>query len=124
MKKLRSFGGKNLAPGSSGPTGAAGLPKNFAELQRLQQKMEEELRQLEESFANEEVSVEVGGGALKIIATCDRKVKDIVYDEEVYEDKEMFKDLLLVAISEVWDKVEKIREERTTEIVQKYNPLM
>lgn len=34
--------------GSSGMPG--GLPKNFAELQRLQVKMEEELKSLEEAF--------------------------------------------------------------------------
>lgn len=119
MKKLRSFGGRNLTGASGGP----GIPKNFAELQRLQQKMEEELKALEEQLASEEVSVEVGGGALKIIATCDRKVKDIQYDEDVYQDREMFKDLLMVAISELWEKVDKIREERTNQIILKYNPL-
>ncbi|HPZ17875.1 MAG TPA: YbaB/EbfC family nucleoid-associated protein [Fervidobacterium sp.] len=120
MKKMKSFGGRNLG-GSSGIPG--GLPKNFAELQRLQVKMEEELKSLEEAFATEEVAVEVGGGAMKIVATCDRQVKDVVYESDVLEDQEMFKDLLKAAISELWQKVDEIREERTNEIIAKYNPL-
>jgi len=119
MKKLKSFGGKNLGGGSSAP----GIPKNFAELQRLQMKMEEELKNLEESFAQEEVQVEVGGGAIRIVATCDRQVKDIVYEKDLLEDLEMFNDMLRTAMGEVWQKVESIREEKTNAIIAKYNPL-
>jgi len=119
MKKLKSFGGRNLGGGG----GAPGIPKNLAELQRLQMKMEEELRNLEESFAQEQVEVEVGGGALKIVATCDRQIRDIVYDKELLDDLEMFNDMLKTAMSEVWQKVESIREEKTNEIIAKYNPL-
>ncbi len=118
MKKLKSFGGKNLG----GNSGAPGLPKNFAELQRLQEKMEQELKELENILANEEVAVEIGG-ALKIVATCDRQVKDIIYEPDILEDQEMFKDMLKTAISEIWQKVDQIREERTNEIIAKYNPL-
>lgn len=118
MKKLKSFGGKNLGGGGGGPS----LPKNFAELQRLQAKMEEELKNLETTFATEEVEVEVGG-ALKIVATCDRQIKDIIYEPDILEDQDMFKDLLKTAISEIWQKVDQIREERTNEIIAKYNPL-
>lgn len=118
MKKLKSFGGKNLG----GSSGAPGLPKNFAELQRLQEKMEQELKELESTLANEEVTVEIGG-ALKIVATCDRQVKDIIYESDILEDQEMFKDMLKTAISEIWQKVDQIREERTNEIIAKYNPL-
>ncbi|MGC8820157.1 MAG: YbaB/EbfC family nucleoid-associated protein [Fervidobacterium sp.] len=118
MKKLKSFGGRNLGGSSGGP----GIPKNFAELQRLQEKMEQELKELETQFANEEVTVEVGG-ALKIIATCDRQIKDIVYEPDILEDQEMFKDLLKTAITEIWRKVDQVREEKTNEIIAKYNPL-
>ncbi|MCX7653731.1 MAG: YbaB/EbfC family nucleoid-associated protein [Fervidobacterium sp.] len=116
MKKLKSFGGKNL-----GGTGTS-LPKNFSELQKLQAKMEEELKNLETLLANEEVQVEVGG-ALKIIATCDRQIKDIIYETDILEDQDMFKDLLKTAINEIWIKVDQIREEKTNEIIAKYNPL-
>ncbi len=119
MKKLKSFGGRNLGGGG----GAPGIPKNFAELQRLQMKMEEELKNLEESFAQEQVEVEVGGGALKIVATCDRQIRDIVYDKDLLDDLEMFNDMLKTAMNEVWQKVESLREEKTNEIITKYNPL-
>jgi len=119
MKKLKSFGGRNLGGGGGTP----GIPKNFAELQRLQMKMEEELKNLEESFAQEQVEVEVGGGALKVVATCDRQIRDIVYDKDLLDDLEMFNDMLKTAMSEVWQKVESIREEKTNEVIAKYNPL-
>lgn len=119
MKKMKSFGGRNLG----GASGSPGIPKNFAELQRLQTKMEEELKNLEDVFATQEVEVEVGGGAMKMIATCDRQVKDIIYEDDVLEDQEMFKDLLKAAISELWQKVDEVREQKTDEIIAKYNPL-
>ncbi|QAV32809.1 hypothetical protein SAMN04488510_10221 [Fervidobacterium changbaicum] len=119
MKKLKSFGGRNLG----GASGTPGLPKNFAELQRLQMKMEEELKSLEESFAQEQVEVEVGGGALKVVATCDRQIRDIIYEKDLLEDLEMFNDMLKTAMNEIWQKVENIREEKTNEIIAKYNPL-
>lgn len=119
MKKLKSFGGRNLGGGGN----TAGLPKNFAELQRLQERMEQELKNLETTFSEQQVEVEVGGGALKIVATCDRQVKDISYEPDILEDKEMFNDLLKTAINEIWQKVEEFREEKTNEIIAKYNPL-
>ncbi|MGQ9855130.1 MAG: YbaB/EbfC family nucleoid-associated protein [Fervidobacterium sp.] len=118
MKKLKSFGGRNLGGGGS----SQGIPKNFAELQRLQMKMEEELKALEESFQQEEVQVEVGG-ALKIVATCDRKIKDLVYEKDLLEDLDMFNDMLKTAMNEIWEKVEAVREEKTNAVIAKYNPL-
>jgi len=60
---------------------------------------------------------------MKIVATCNRQVKDIVYESDVLEDQEMFKDLLKAAISELWQKVDEVREKKTDEIIAKYNPL-
>ncbi len=117
MKKLKSFGGKNL--GGGGATGK--MPKNLNDLQKLQNQIDKEMEKLEEEFANVEVQVEVGG-ALKVIATCDRKVKDIIYPEDLVEDKEMFKDMLIAAMSEVMQKIEETRDEKTNEIMRRYMP--
>ncbi|ABR30409.1 hypothetical protein SU69_02775 [Thermosipho melanesiensis] len=110
MKKLKSFGGKNLGG------------KSMNQLQKLQEEMQKKLQEVEEGFSNVEVDVSVGGGAIKIFATADRKVKDIEIDEDLLEDTETLNDLLIAGINELMEKIEKIREEEMAKITQNFLP--
>ncbi|WP_126992713.1 YbaB/EbfC family nucleoid-associated protein [Thermosipho globiformans] len=110
MKKLKSFGGKNLSG------------KSMNQLQKLQEEMQKKLQEVEEGFSNVEVEVSVGGGAIKILATADRKVKDIEIDEDLLSDSETLKDLLTAGINELMEKIEKIREEEMAKVTQNLLP--
>ncbi|ACJ75819.1 hypothetical protein H17ap60334_03795 [Thermosipho africanus H17ap60334] len=110
MKKLKSFGGKNLSG------------KSMNQLQKLQEEMQKKLQEVEEGFSNVEVEVSVGGGAIKILATADRKVKDIEIDEDLLSDGETLKDLLTAGINELMEKIEKIREEEMAKVTQNLLP--
>ncbi|MBT1248145.1 MULTISPECIES: YbaB/EbfC family nucleoid-associated protein [Thermosipho] len=110
MKKLKSFGGKNLGG------------KSMNQLQKIQEEMQKKLQEVEGSFANMEVEVSVGGGAIKIVATADRKVKDIELDEDLLEDGETLKDLLIAGMNELMEKIEKLREEEMAKITQSFLP--
>lgn len=62
----------------------------------------------------------VGGGAVRIVATCDRRVKDIEIDEDLKEDFDTLKDLLIAGMNEVMEKIEKRREEEMSKITQQF----
>ncbi len=100
MKKLKSIGGKSLKKGGS-----------LKDLAKLQEEFKKKMEELESSYSEETVTASAGGGAIKVIMTCDYKVSDIEYDEDVLEDKEMFKDLLIAAFNEAIELVEKRRKE-------------
>lgn len=110
MKKLKSFGGKNLGG------------KSMNQLQKLQEEMQKKIQEVEESFAQKEVEVSVGGGAIKIIATADRKVQELEIDEDLLEDSETLKDLLIAGMNELMEKIEKIREEEMAKVTQNLLP--
>jgi len=112
LKKIKSFGGKSLGGGKQEK-----LLKDFAKVQEeLQKRMEE----LESSFSEIEVEASVGGGAVKIKATCDYRVKEIEIAEDLKEDFETLKDLIVAAVNEVMEKVEQRRNEEMGKITQQF----
>ncbi|QTA37237.1 YbaB/EbfC family nucleoid-associated protein [Thermosipho ferrireducens] len=112
MKKLKSFGGKNLG----------GRTKQLNQLQKIQEEVQERMKKVEESFSQIELEVTVGGGAVKIIATADRKIKELNIDDDLYEDKDMMKDLLIAAVNELMEKIEQKREEELAKVTQELLP--
>ncbi|MDK2893274.1 MAG: nucleoid-associated protein EbfC [Thermotoga sp.] len=112
LKKIKSFGGKNLGGGKQEK-----LLKDFA---KMQEELQKKIQELEESFSQIEVEASVGGGAVRIVATCDRRVKDIEIDEDLKEDFDTLKDLLIAGTNEVMEKIEKRREEEMSKITQQF----
>ncbi|MBO8160371.1 MAG: YbaB/EbfC family nucleoid-associated protein [Thermosipho sp. (in: Bacteria)] len=112
MKKLKSFGGKNLG----------GKSKQMNQIQKLQEEVQRKMQEIEANFSNIEVQVSVGGGAILIKATADRKIKDIEIDEDLFEDKEMLKDLLIAGMDELLEKIEEKREEELSKVTQSLLP--
>ncbi|SHH15609.1 YbaB/EbfC family nucleoid-associated protein [Thermosipho atlanticus] len=112
MKKLKSFGGKSLG----------GKTKQLEQLQKLQEEVQKKIQEVEANFSNVEVEVSVGGGAVRIVGSADRKVKDIEIDEDLFEDKEMLKDLLIAGFDELMEKIEQKREEELSKVTQEMLP--
>ncbi|POZ88236.1 MULTISPECIES: YbaB/EbfC family nucleoid-associated protein [Petrotoga] len=117
-KKMKSLGGRSL----SKKTGSKNdMNKMLQEAQRAQAEMQDELDKLDEELSNVEVEATAGGGVVKVVATCDMRIKDIVISEEVEdEDIDTLKDLIIAASNEAIEKANKLKEEKTNEISQKF----
>ncbi|ABX32149.1 conserved hypothetical protein [Petrotoga mobilis SJ95] len=117
-KKMKSLGGRSLSKKTGSKTD---MNKMLQEAQRAQVEMQEELDKLDEELSNVEVEATAGGGVVKVVATCDMRIKDIVISEEVEdEDIDTLKDLIIAASNEAIEKASKLKEEKTNEISQKF----
>ncbi len=100
MRKIRGFGGRSY--GRKDPL------KNLAKMQEeFQKKMEE----MEARMSEEIVTATAGGGAVKVEMSCDYRVKDVVIDEDLAEDVEMLRDLIIAVFNEALELVDKRRKE-------------
>ncbi len=117
-KKMKSLGGRSL----SKKTGSKNnMNKMLQEAQKAQAEMQDELDKLDEELSNVEVEATAGGGVVKVVATCDMRIKDIVISEEVEdEDIDTLKDLIIAASNEAIEKANNLKEEKTNEISQKF----
>jgi len=104
-KKMRSFGGKSFRKPS-----ASGQPKMNQLIQKAQQ-AQEELQKKEDEFKQQEFEFSVGGGALKLKMNGDNTVSTIDFDEELLEEPDDFKDLIIAAFNQGIEEVAKKKEE-------------
>ncbi len=117
-KKMKSLGGRSLSKKTGGKNN---MNKMLQEAQRAQAEMQDELDKLDEELSNVEVEATAGGGVVKVVATCDMRIKDIVISEEVEdEDIDTLKDLIIAASNEAIEKANKLKEDKTNEIFQKF----
>jgi len=82
--------------------GGFGGGANMGNLMKQAQKMQKEMEQIQEGLAEKTVEATAGGGAVKVTATCDRKLRDIAISPEVVDpdDVEMLQDLVVAAVNE------------------------
>jgi|SRR5450756_1349929 len=78
-----------------------GMP-NMGNLMKQAQKMQEDMAKAQDELENITVDASAGGGAVTVIVTGKKEVKEIKIKPEVVdpEDVEMLEDLILVAINE------------------------
>ncbi|EOT28058.1 YbaB/EbfC family nucleoid-associated protein [Enterococcus saccharolyticus] len=88
--------------------GMGNMQGMMKQVQKMQKKMAEE----QEVLNATEFKGESTNGYVKVTATGDRKVKDIVIDPAVIDadDAEMLQDLVVMAVNDVLGKVEKATE--------------
>jgi DNA-binding YbaB/EbfC family protein len=109
MAKGKKGRGANMPPGMGGAMGG-GMGNLLNQMQKLQADMEKTQAELE----TEELSVTAGGGIVKIVITGHRKVQSLEIDPEVVDpdDVEMLQDVIVAAINDALEQVEKLQEER------------
>ena len=106
MRRIRGFGGRSY--GKRDPM------KNLVKMQEeFQKKMEE----VEARMSEEIVSASAGGGAVRVEMSCDYRVKDVVIDEDLAEDVDMLRDLIIAAFNEALEAVERRRKEITESLM-------
>ncbi|MDR1060464.1 MAG: YbaB/EbfC family nucleoid-associated protein [Clostridiales bacterium] len=88
-----------MARGFSGGFGGGG---NMNNLMRQAQKMQKDMARIQEELAAKTVGASSGGGAVSVVAACDRTIKEISIKPEVVdpEDVEMLQDLIVAAVNE------------------------
>lgn len=80
--------------------GRPGGMKNMSKLLKQAQEMQKRVAEAQENLKNIEISASVGGEAITIKGNCDYEVKEIEIKQDVIEDAEMLKDLLITAFNE------------------------
>lgn len=99
-----------MAKGFNRPAGGGGGQAGMMQqLQRLQQQMAE----AQEKFAQETVSATAGGGAVKVTMTGDQKCQSVEIDPALLKDAdaEMLQDLVLTAVNLALDKSRELQEQ-------------
>lgn len=87
-----------------GGMGGGGINNIMKQAMKLQKDMEK----AKEELAEKTVEATSGGGAVKVIATCDKEIKQIEISQDVVDpdDVEMLQDLILAAVNEVLRKAD------------------
>ena len=75
---------------------------NMNSLMQQAQKMQEEMKQVQDKLGSVHVEGSSGGGMVKVIANCKLEVESVAIEPEVIdsEDKEMLEDLIIGAVNQ------------------------
>lgn len=91
---------------------AKGIPGmgNMGNLMKQAQKMQKDMEKAQSELAEKEVTATAGGGAISVIATGKKEIKEIKIKPEVIdpEDIEMLEDLIMAAVNESLRKADEL----------------
>lgn len=75
---------------------------NINNLMKQAQKMQRDMEKMQAELQDKEVEATAGGGAIKVIATGKKEIKEITISRDVVDpdDVEMLQDLILAAVNE------------------------
>ena len=96
--------------GGMGPMGGMGGGMNMNNLMKQAQKMQQQMEEAQAVLAEKNLEVTSGGGAIKIIITGTKEIKEIKLKPDVVDpdDVEMLEDLLLSAINEAFRQADEL----------------
>lgn len=85
----------------------------LAGLMQQAQRMQEDMRKLQEELASVEVEGQSGAGMVKVIMTCKHDVRRVSIDPSLLgDDREMLEDLVAAAVNDAARKVEAAVQEK------------
>ena len=92
------------------PKGFGGMPggMNMNNLMKQAQKMQKQMAEMQEDLANKTLEVSAGGGAIKVIVTGEKQIKELTISPDVVDpdDVEMLQDLVISAVNEAMRQME------------------
>lgn len=89
----------------------------LGEIMQQAQKMQEDVKKIQQEIEALEVMGESGAGLVKILMTGKREVRKVTIDESlVGDDKDMLEDLVASAINDAVHKVNKLKKEKMDSI--------
>jgi nucleoid-associated protein EbfC len=82
--------------------------KNMGNMMKQMQKLQKQMAKAQEELKEKTVEATAGGGMVKVIATGEKKILEVVISEEVVDpdDVEMLQDLILAATNEALKKAD------------------
>lgn len=91
---------------------------NFNALMKQAQKMQRDMEKAQEEMEVLEVEATAGGGAVKVVVTGKKEVKEIIIAQEVVDpdDVEMLQDLILAATNEALRKAQEAYDQKMSKI--------
>jgi len=86
---------------------------DMGNLMKQAQKMQEDMKRVQEEVARTEVTGESGAGLVKVVMNGRHDVKKVDLDDSVMkEEKELLEDLLAAAVNDAVRKVEALNQEK------------
>ncbi len=81
---------------------------NMNNLMKQAMKMKQDMDKAQEELADKTVEASSGGGAVRVVATCGKEIKEIEISKDVVDpdDVEMLQDLILAAVNEALRKAD------------------
>ena len=85
----------------------------LANLMQQAQKMQDNLKKVQDELAEAQVQGESGGGLVKVLMTGKRQVLKVEIDDSlVKEDRDMLEDLVAAAVNDAVNKVAALKQEK------------
>lgn len=99
--------------GQQQPMTKAGMPDMQGMLAQVQQ-MQADMAAAQEALGDETVEATVGGGMVKVVATCNQEIVSVEIDPEAVdpEDVDMLQDLVVAGVNEALRLAKETAEER------------
>ncbi|MEY3982342.1 MAG: hypothetical protein RLZZ281_1211 [Pseudomonadota bacterium] len=92
----------------------------IAGLMRQAQQMQEKMKQVQDSLANEVVEGQAGAGLVKVSMNCKNQVKSVSIDPSLMtadaDDRETLQDLITAAVNDAAAKAEAISQQRMSAV--------
>lgn len=87
---------------------------NMGNLMKQAQKMQKDMEKMQEELKDKTVEASAGGGAITVVATGKKEIKEINIKPEVVDpdDVEMLQDLILAAVNEALRKADEMSNEQ------------
>ena len=105
------------------PQGYGGGPQNMNSMIRQAQKMQEEMTALQEQLDQREYEVQAGGGAVTVVITGTRQIKDLKITPEIVDadDIETLTDILIAGINEAIKRVDETNKAEMSNLTGNLN---
>ena len=93
------------------------MKAQIAGLMQKAQKMQEDMKRMQEELANTEVEGQSGAGLVKVTMTCKHDVRRVAIDPSlVGDDKDMLEDLVAAAFNDAVRRAESVSQEKMAAI--------
>ena len=93
------------------------MKAQIAGLMQKAQKMQEDMKRMQDELANTEVEGQSGAGLVKVVMTCKHDVRRVSIDPSlVGDDKDMLEDLVAAAVNDAVRRAETVSQEKMSAI--------
>jgi DNA-binding YbaB/EbfC family protein len=93
------------------------MKAQIAGLMQKAQKMQEDMKRMQDELANMEVEGQSGAGMVKVVMTCKHDVRRVSIDPSlVGEDRDMLEDLVAAAFNDAVRRAEAVSQEKMSAI--------